>query len=131
MEADAYSTPLVRLTELEAQFNGPIPTALLAVAHLGTPEAVAFFQAGAATEFYRRMVHSQVEIIRNRRLDGSFYPALLKDLRHYREHYRAHRRLARELRRLLAGVKSHPIGASSASPAARQARNDHDVAGGR
>lgn len=83
-------------------YDGGIPAAMLAVARLGSVEAVALVQAEASVHFYRRMVRGQLNIIRNRRLDGSFYPALLGDCRHYLTLYRAHRRHARTLAQIVA-----------------------------
>ncbi len=76
---------LSRLNDLHRRYDGAIPAALLAVAQLGSVEAVALLQAEATRDFYRRMVRGQIDIIRNRMLDGSYYPALRLDLPHYRD----------------------------------------------
>jgi hypothetical protein len=105
---------LAKLNELHRAYDGGIPAAMLAVAQLGSVEAVALVQAEASTDFYRRMVRGQVDIIRNRRLDGSFYSALMLDLRHYRDCYRAHARHARDLRRIVAR-QAVPLDVSTAA----------------
>lgn len=95
---------LSRIDELHQRFDGPIPEAMLLVARHGSVEAVTLMQTVATADFYRRMVLGQIETIRMRREDGSFYPALLKDLAYYREHYRAHARHARALRKIVAAT---------------------------
>ena len=99
-------TTLSRLDELHAAYDGTIPAAMLAVAQLGTSEAVALLGAEADARFLRRMVRGQVEAIRARREDGSFYPAMLTDLRYYVARWRVAMRHVRELRRVIA--RFHP-----------------------
>ena len=93
---------LDRLNQLHRTYDSGIPAAMLAVAQLGSAEAVALVQAEASVDFYRRMVRGQIDIIRKRRADGSFYPALLKDCRDYLDQYRQHRGRARKLAALVA-----------------------------
>ena len=97
---------LSRLNELHQRYTGPVPDALLMIARLGTPEAVALMAAEANAAFLRRMVHGQIEAIRARREDGTFYPAMLIDLRYYVARWRVAMRHARELRRVIA--QFHP-----------------------
>lgn len=94
---------LSRLDTLHAAFDGAIPDHLLAVARLGSPERVALIGAVAIARFYREMVAGQVRAIRARRADGSFYPAMLIDLRDYLVGWRQTTRQARALRRASAG----------------------------
>lgn len=88
---------LARLAELERRYDGPIPDALRQAAHLGSAEAVERLFAAGEAAFYRSMVSRQLALIRRRRLEGSFYPALLDDLRLYRKSWRQWRRRCREL----------------------------------
>ena len=97
---------LSHLRELERRFNGPIPDALLMIARLGTPEAVALMAAEANAAFMRHMVRGQITAIRARREDHSFYPSMTVDLAYYRAHWRVAMRHARELRRVIA--QFHP-----------------------
>lgn len=97
---------LSRLDKLEATYDGSIPAAMLAVAQHGSPEAVALLGAEANADFYRRMVRGQVEAIRGRREDGSYYPAMLEDLRYYVARWRVAMKHARELRCVIA--RFHP-----------------------
>lgn len=84
---------LARLAELERCYDGPVPDRLREAAHLGSAEAVERLFAAGEAAFYRSLVSKQLALIRRRRADGSFYPALLADLRLYREAWRAwHRR---------------------------------------
>lgn len=55
-----------------------------------------------ASFFYKRMLLGQIGIIRRRRADGSFYPALLDDFRHYRDAWRRWNRRRHALRRAAA-----------------------------
>jgi hypothetical protein len=58
---------------------------------------VLLVRARAETAFFAAMIRGQAKTIRQRRGDGSFYPALLHDLDLYRRQYRAWRRLAHQL----------------------------------
>ena len=86
---------LARLAELERSYDGPVPSGLRLAAHLGSAEAVELLFAVGEAAFYKSMVHRQLDIIRRRRANATFYPSLLDDLRHYRE---AWRRWQRRLR---------------------------------
>jgi len=89
---------LAALAELERRFNGPIPEPLRRAAQLGSPERVALLQAEGQRAFFRSMLRGQVAIIRQRRLDGSFYSALLADLVLYRQGWRRWHAIACALR---------------------------------
>jgi hypothetical protein len=82
------SNILQRLTELERAYNGPIPPPLLEIARHGSPSAVSLLYAAARRAFYGEAVRRQIRIIRKRRDEGSLYPALLVDLRFYRDRFR-------------------------------------------
>jgi hypothetical protein len=86
-----------RLAELERLYNGPIPPQARAIALLGTPAMVMLVRARAEAAFFRCMARGQLRAIRRRRADGSFYAALIDDLRLYLRHYRAWRHLAATL----------------------------------
>ena len=105
-KATAYSTPLERFNELHQFYNGPVPQALLTVAQLGTPEAVALMAAEGNAVFYKHLVHGQVQAIRARREDHSYYPAMATDLAYYLARWRVAMRHARELRHVIA--QYHP-----------------------
>ena len=84
---------LARLAELERRYDGPVPEHLRRAAHLGSAAAVEFLAAIGEACFWRSMVRGQIAIIRQRRSDGSWYPALVSDLRLYRDTWRFwHRR---------------------------------------
>jgi len=89
---------LARLAELERRYDGPVPEGLRLAAHLGSADAVERLFAAGEAAFYKSMVLGQLDIIRRRRADGSFYPALLADLRCYREGWRYWNRRVRALR---------------------------------
>src|SRR5260221_5181983 len=111
--------------ELHQLYDGPIPPAALAVARFGSPEMVALVRAHGETAFFRSMVLGQLKTIRMRRADGTYYPALLDDLRLYRRQFRGWNRVAAELRRAIGGRGIHPGQTSPRSaptlPAARDA----------
>jgi len=88
---------LARLAELERRYDGPIPPHSRRAAELGSPEAVAQMLAAGECAFWKTMVLRQLAIIRARRADGSFYPALLADLRLYRATWRRWHRQRRAL----------------------------------
>jgi hypothetical protein len=85
------------LNAIHQTFDGIIPRAVLDVAHHGSPEMVAFIRARGEVAGFRSMVIGQIEIIRKRRADGSYYPALIEDLACYVRQHRAWRRIAHEL----------------------------------
>ena len=89
--------PRRTLAELERRFDGPIPPALKLIARHGSLRAVRLLQARGQAAFFASMVRGQLRAIRARRQEGSFYPAMLKDLTLYRRQYRRWRRLARRL----------------------------------
>jgi hypothetical protein len=89
---------LARLAELERCYDGPVPEGLRLAAHLGSAEAAELLFAAGEEAFFKTMVLRQLDIIRRRRADGSFYIALLDDLRCYRTAWRHWHRQARALR---------------------------------
>jgi hypothetical protein len=91
------------LNALHQTFDGIIPAAVLAVAKHGTPEMVALVCANGEIAFAASMVRGQIKTIRARRVDGSYYPALINDLQLYRRQFRAWNKLAHDLRREIAG----------------------------
>ena len=93
---------LSAIAELERRYNGPLPAASLLVARLGSAEAVELLFAEGQAAFYKRMVITQLGVIRQRRRDGSFYGALLADLDLYRRCWRRWHRESRALRAALA-----------------------------
>jgi hypothetical protein len=90
---------LARLAALERRYDGPVPEPELLLARFGSAAAVARLEAAGNTAFYRRLLRQQIALIRRRRADGTFYPALLADLRFYRERWRHWRRALHRLRR--------------------------------
>ena len=85
--------PLARLALLERRYDGPIPEPERACAELGAEAALALLAAAGNAAFFRHMARRQLALIRRRRADRSFYPALLADLRLYRDRWRFwHRR---------------------------------------
>ena len=89
---------LARLAELERCYDGPVPEGLRLAAHLGSAEAAEVLFAAGEEAFHKSMVTRQLEIIRRRRADGSFYTSLLDDLQHYRDAWRQWHRRARNAR---------------------------------
>ncbi len=90
--------PLAAMAELERRFNGPVPGPLRLLAQHGSAHRVLLLEAEAQAAFFEAMLRGQIALIRRRRADGSFYPALLADLVFYRRHWRHWRRRARLLR---------------------------------
>jgi hypothetical protein len=99
---------------LESRYDGPIPPQVRAVARLGSPAMVLLVRARAEAAFFRAMVRGQVRTIRRRRADGSFYPALIDDLRLYLRYVRAWQHLAVRMAGAAAGPRRMP---STRSPA--------------
>jgi len=58
------------------------------------------------------MIRGQVKTIRARRADGSFYPALLTDLRWYRYQFRGWNRIVAQMRRAIAERENCPSSVS-------------------
>ena len=85
------------LAALEGVYDGPIPEAALAAARLDRRGALLLMRARAEAAFFGGMVRGQLRALKQRTGDGSYYPALLDDLRLYRRHHRAWRRLAAQL----------------------------------
>ena len=74
---------LERLSSLERFYDGIIPDPVRQVAIHGTAEMVALLQATGNATFYTGMARGQIDLIRKRRADGTFYPHMLSDLRLY------------------------------------------------
>lgn len=100
---------LARLAELERCYDGPVPEGLRLTAHLGSAEAVELLFAIGEATFYRTLVTRQLDVIRRRRADGSFYASLLDDLRYYRAAWRQWHRRAHALRAAAAERQTSPI----------------------
>jgi hypothetical protein len=88
---------MTNLSNIQQQFDGVIPRAVLDVVCYGSPEMVAYIPARREVAGFRSMVIGQIEIILQRRADGSFYPSLYDDLACYRRQHRAWRRIAHDL----------------------------------
>ena len=82
------------LDELERIYNGPIPEPARSIAKLGSPAALLLVRATAEAAFFAAMARGQLRTIRQRRRDGTCYPALFDDLALYRRQRLAWRRLA-------------------------------------
>jgi hypothetical protein len=87
---------LAAIADLERRYDGPIPAEVRLVARLGSADIVERLFAEGQSAFYKSLVRGQLRIIRRRRAEGSFYPALVDDLRTYRQGWRRwHRRRCR------------------------------------
>ena len=95
------------MAALERRYDGAIPEAERRLARFG-PSLIERLVAEGQAAFFRAAVLGQIDIIRRRRRDGSFYPALLDDLACYRRHWRRWRRV---LYRLAAGAEAPPLAA--------------------
>jgi hypothetical protein len=89
---------LLRLAELEQRYDGPVPDALRQAAHVGSAAAVEELFAIGEAKFYRALAKKQIALIRRRRADGTFYPALISDLQFYRTAWREWHSRCRALR---------------------------------
>lgn len=89
---------LAAIADLERRYNGPVPEGLRLVARLGSADIVERLFAAGQAAFYKSMVLGQLDIIRRRRAEGSFYPALIDDLRTYRTGWRRWQYRSRSLR---------------------------------
>src|SRR6266849_800133 len=96
------------LDDLYQLYDGPIPPVVRAVARYGSPEMVLLVRARGEAAFFRSMVLGQVKTIRARRAGGTFYPALLTDLRWYRHQFRGWNRIAAQMRRAIDQLESNP-----------------------
>jgi hypothetical protein len=88
-----WAPALDALAELERRFNGPVPEPLRLAAQLGTAE-LCRRHAEAQAAYLRTLLLSQIRLIRRRRAEGTFDPALLDDLRLYQQRWRHWRRAA-------------------------------------
>jgi hypothetical protein len=88
---------LAAFAELERIFNGPIPEAARLAARHGSSEIVLRIRARGEAGFFRAMTRGQIQAIRRRRDNGSFYPALADDLAFYLRHWRAWRCIVAKL----------------------------------
>jgi len=96
------------LNFLHQLYDGPIPPIVLAIANYGSPEMVLLMRARGEAAFFRSMILGQVKTIRARRTDGTFYPALLTDLRWYRHQFRGWNRIVAQMRRAIGQLESNP-----------------------
>lgn len=96
---------LAAIAELERRYNGPIPEGLLLAARFGSAEAAELLFAEGQAAFFKSMALAQIRIVRRRRSDGSFYPALLSDLALYRRCWRRWHRQCRTLGAALAAPR--------------------------
>ena len=103
--------PLQRINELERRYDRAVPPDLLAIASIGSPELVAVMQQIATVEFYKNLTIRQIEAIRARRADGSYYSSMIADLKFYRRYHRAHRRHLLTLQRIVAQQQTAPLAA--------------------
>ena len=94
---DRYD-PLAALDALERRIDGPIPLEARRIARYGSALRLRLFEAAGQADFFRRMARGQLDIIRKRSMDGSFYPALVQDLALYRRESARWARLARAVR---------------------------------
>jgi len=97
------SSTLPHLGFLERSHDGPLSGEARRIALAGSPMRHVALQAAAEAAFFHAMIRGQIRTIRSRRADGSFYPALLDDLRLYRRQWRAWRRLGRSCAASAAG----------------------------
>jgi hypothetical protein len=104
----ASRDPLAAIADLERRYNGPVPEGLLRAARFGSADAAELLFAEGQAAFFKHMALAQVGIIRARRRDGSFYPALLADLGLYRRCWRRWHRQCRALRAALASARAAP-----------------------
>jgi hypothetical protein len=88
-----------RLADQEQAYDGPIPSLDLAIARFGYPEMVAHIRARGELAFFRSMIRGQIKTIRMRRVDDTYYPALITDLQLYRQQFRKWNRFAIDARR--------------------------------
>jgi hypothetical protein len=95
-------TRLERFAELERRYDGPIPEPEQLLARFGSAAAAEALVAAGNAAFYRSMLRQQIATIRRRRAAGSAYPALLGDLRLYRDRWRYWQRKRRLCAALLA-----------------------------
>jgi hypothetical protein len=98
----SQAAALAALNELHQRYDGPIPPYLLELAQHGSPEAVALGKAISARRYFRREVHTQADIIRERRIDGSLTPGMVDDFLMYARAFRAANRRVRQYRAIIA-----------------------------
>lgn len=89
---------LARLAELERRYDGPVPDNLRLAAHLGSAAAVELMVVAGELAFWKSLALRQIDVIRRRRADGSFYESLVDDLRTYRDGWRRWNRRSHRLR---------------------------------
>ena len=111
MTVSTFAAPrdtLAAIAALERRYNGPVPEGLLLAARFGSAQSAELLLAEGQAAFFKTMVLAQIRIIRERRSDGSFYPALLADLALYRRCWRRRQRQCRALRAALASPSEPP-----------------------
>jgi len=89
---------LAAFAEFARIFNGPIPEAARLAARHGSSGIVLKIRARGEAGLFRAMARGQIQAIRRRRDDGSFYPALADDLAFYLRQWRAWRPRRRRTR---------------------------------
>lgn len=89
---------LASIDDLERRHDGPLAGAARRLARAGSAAALLRLEASGQATFFRHMARRQIALMRARRRDGSFYPALIDDLALYR----------REARRWRARIKAEP-----------------------
>jgi hypothetical protein len=94
----AVSDPVAALDWLERRYDGPISETSRRIARCGSETRLRLIEAAGQAEFFRHLARGQIDIIRRRRRDGSFYAALADDLALYRREARRWAKRARELR---------------------------------
>lgn len=105
---------LERLSSLEQFYDGVIPDPVRQVALHGSAEMVALLQATGNATFYRGMARGQIDLIRKRRADGTFYPYMLADLRLYVAQARKWRKQRRHFAAIVARQQA-PLNVPSAA----------------
>ncbi len=90
--------PLAALGALERRHDGPLSGEARRIARCGSETRLRFIEATGQAEFFRHLARGQLDIIRRRKMDGSFYPELVEDLALYRREARRWAKRARELR---------------------------------
>lgn len=85
---------LASIDDLERRHDGPLAGVARLLARAGSAAALRQLEATGQATFFRHMARRQIALIRARRRDGSFYPALIRDLALYRREARRWRALA-------------------------------------
>ncbi len=94
---DRYG-PMEALDALEHRCDFPLSGEARRIARCGSETRLRLIEATGQAEFFRGLARGQTDIIRRRRIDGSFYPDLIEDLELYRRESARWARRARDLR---------------------------------